>query len=72
MKFKVYLKEQGKHNDTPDSKFDANELAKGIAIEKEHTDDEELAKNIAKDHLTEIPDYYTRLARMEKEGKKKE
>lgn len=59
----------GKHNDTPDDQFDADELAKGIQIEMEHTDDEALAKSIAKDHLAEIPDYYTRLLKMEAEAK---
>jgi len=56
----------GKHKDVPDSKFDSEQLKKGIAVEKEHTDDEEIAKAIAKDHLTELPDYYNRLEKMEK------
>lgn len=60
----------GKHNKISDSKFDKKELRIGIKIEMEHTDDEEVAKDIAKDHLSEIPNYYTRLAKMEKEGKK--
>ena len=60
----------GKHRDTPDSDFDADELAMGIEVEKEHTDDEALAKEISKDHLAEIPDYYTRLKVMEEAGKK--
>ena len=59
----------GKHNDTPDDQFDADELAKGIKVEMEHTDDEETAKAIAKDHLAEIKDYYTRLLKMEAEAK---
>lgn len=59
----------GKHNDTPDDQFDAEELAKGIKVEMEHTDDKEMAKSIAKDHLAEIPDYYTRLLKMEAEAK---
>ena len=63
-----YLNEVGKHNDTPDSEYDANELKMGIEVEKEHTDDEDLAKKIAKDHLAEVPDYYTRLKKMEKEA----
>ncbi len=45
--------------------FDAAELAAGIAVEQEHTDDPALAREIAMDHLAEIPDYYTRLAAME-------
>jgi hypothetical protein len=36
-----------------------------MEIEKEHTDRSEVAKQIALDHLAEIPDYYTRLVAME-------
>ena len=43
-----------------------NQLAKGIKVEKEHTDDEKKARRIALDHLFEIPDYYDRLGKMEK------
>jgi hypothetical protein len=59
----------GKHNDVPDDKFNADQLALGIKTEMEHTDDPDVAKSIAKDHLMEIPDYYTRLLKMEKEAK---
>jgi len=48
---------------------DPKQLAKGIEVEKEHTDDEAEAKRIALDHLAEIPDYYTRLKRMEGKAK---
>jgi len=60
----------GKHNDTKDSEFDPKELKMGIEVEKEHTDDPEVTKAIAKDHLVEISDYYSRLKVMEEEGKK--
>ncbi len=67
-----YLKEDyltgGRADGQPDSKYDPEQLAIGIKIEKEHTDDPEVAKEIAKDHLEEIPDYYTRLLKMEKEA----
>lgn len=43
-----------------------NQLYKGIEVEMEHTDDEEIAKEIAKDHLTEYPYYYDELEKMEK------
>lgn len=43
------------------------ELDIGIEMEQEHTYDVDLAAEIALDHLNEIPDYYTRLAKMEKE-----
>jgi hypothetical protein len=35
----------------------------------EHTDNLQEATSIARDHLLEIPDYYTRLKKMEKEAK---
>ena len=59
----------GKHNNTPDSDFDPEQLRLGIKVEQEHTDDLEVAKNIAKDHLVEIKNYYTLLLRMEKQFK---
>ncbi len=61
--------EVGLADDTSSKEFDSDELAKGIKIEKEHTKDEDLAEEIAKDHLKEIPDYYTRLQKMEDEAK---
>jgi len=58
----------GHHDFVPDSEFDATELKKGIEVEKEHTASILIAKLIAKDHLKEIPDYYTRLNKMEQEA----
>ena len=55
-----------------DSAYDKKELAMGVKVEMEHTDDKVLAKKIAKHHLNEIPDYYTRLLAMEKEAMGKE
>jgi len=49
----------------PDSDFDPEQLAAGIKVEMEHTDDPDIAKEIAKDHLTEDPDYYRKLRKME-------
>lgn len=43
------------------------QLELGINIEKEHTNDKDLATDIALHHLDEIPDYYTRLKEMEKQ-----
>jgi len=40
-------------------------LKLGIKVEMEHTNDESLAKSIAKDHLLEISDYYTKLKKVE-------
>jgi len=62
------LKGVGKSNDMSDDEFDADQLAKGIDVEMEHTEDELIAKMIAKDHLAEIPDYYDRLGQMEDEA----
>ena len=43
-----------------------DELSMGINVETEHTKSKKKAKEIALDHLEEIPDYYTRLKKMEK------
>jgi N-acetylglutamate synthase-like GNAT family acetyltransferase len=47
------------------------EIKLGIKVEMEHVNDADLAKEIAMDHLVEIPDYYTRLSKMETEANKK-
>lgn len=49
----------GRGDGRMDSDFDELELELGIAVELEHTNDKDLAKEIAKDHLTENPAYYT-------------
>ena len=54
-----------------DIKHDPKELKMGIEVEYEHTTDPLISRKIAMDHLVEIPDYYTRLARMESEAKAK-
>jgi len=46
------------------------QIAKGKKIESEHTDDEEKQTEIASDHVTEFPDYYNRIEKMEKEAEK--
>ena len=61
----------GKHRDVDVSKFDPKQIKMGIGVEKEHTDCPKIAVEIAKDHLAEIPDYYTRLKKMEDEAKGK-
>jgi hypothetical protein len=50
--------------------FIQKQLDMGEPIEHEHTKDHELAKDIALQHLDEIPDYYTRLKKMEASAKK--
>lgn len=44
------------------------QLQMGMRVEMEHTSDKRIAREIAKDHLAEFPDYYTRLQAMEKEA----
>jgi hypothetical protein len=46
-----------------------SQLKKGTAVENEHSKDKDLAADIALNHIGEIPDYYDRLAKMEKQGK---
>jgi hypothetical protein len=50
--------------------FVKKQLEMGIPIEHEHTKDKDLATDIALQHLDEIPDYYTRLKKMESDAKK--
>jgi len=64
-------------------KIDRNEFKMGMGVELEHNrdnpgfprtnickDDMIMVARIAIAHLAELPDYYTRLAKMEDEGKK--
>lgn len=55
----------GLADNLPDSMFEKEQLEKGVLVELEHTNDHHLAKEIAKDHLTELDDYYDRLEEME-------
>jgi hypothetical protein len=48
------------------------QLEKGMKIEMEHTTDRGEAEIIALQHLDEIPDYYDRLIKMEKQSEVKE
>ena len=49
----------------------SKQLTLGKRVEMEHTRDPKVAEEIARDHLAEIPDYYTRLHKMESEAKMK-
>lgn len=51
--------------DEPDESFDPEQLQIGIEVEKEHTDNEFIAKMIAKAHLKECADYYKMLKKVE-------
>lgn len=44
-----------------------DQLKIGISVESEHVDDKAIQREIALDHLNELPDYYSRLVKMEKE-----
>jgi len=62
------------------NKFDLEQFRMGLAVELEHgshdpetnvtNNDELLTGKIAWAHLKEIPDYYTRLEKMEEEAEK--
>lgn len=50
----------------PDSEFPEDKLEQGKKVESEHTKDKQLAKEIAKDHIKEDPEYYTKLKKIER------
>ncbi len=51
----------GVGDQTPTSQIDPIQLSTGVQIEMEHTNDLDIAKEIAMDHLTEDPKYYSKL-----------
>jgi hypothetical protein len=53
----IFLKKGG----IPDAKFNAKQLRIGVRVEKEHTNQICIAKQIAKAHLTENKAYYIKL-----------
>jgi len=57
-------------------KFDKKQLAMGMKVELEHKDithgNKVMTKKIAEAHLKEVPDYYTRLKKMETAAMKPE
>lgn len=58
----------GRHRNVPTSSFSPYQLRKGIEVQREHTDFPSIAQRIAKDHLSEFPDYYSRLIKMQKQA----
>jgi hypothetical protein len=59
----------GKADNRPERTFDPKALAKGTAVESEHTSNPSVAREIAKDHLEETKpeqDYYDKLEKLEK------
>lgn len=59
----------GEADDKQVTDYDLDQILMGIKIETEHTNDKFMALEITMDHLQEIPDYYTRLKRMEEEAR---
>lgn len=66
---KLSIKNISKKFDVSVSEIQA-QIQKGIEIESEHTSDKEKATEIATDHVSEFPDYYDRLNKMEKKAEK--
>lgn len=54
----------GLADNKPDTDFDVKKLHQGMNEEAEHTDNKQVAKEIAKDHLTEDKQYYDKLKLM--------
>lgn len=61
----------GYADNMPNHIFNRSQLRKGTRIEMEHTNNPRIAREIAKDHLMEIPNYYTHLTRMERRAKRR-
>ena len=55
----------GKSDKKTPSDFSKKDVEKGHRVEFEHTDDPNIAKEIAMDHLEEHVDYYVGLEHME-------
>ena len=56
----------GEGDNKKPSDFSKGVLDEGTDEEKEHTTDSDMAKEIAMDHLTQDPNYYTKLKKIEK------
>ncbi len=56
----------GSADNIPDREFLPAALAEGVKHEHEHTNDDQVAKEIAKDHLSEEPAYYEKIKEIEK------
>jgi hypothetical protein len=56
----------GKADNLPDREISADSLAEGAKHEHEHTRNDQVAKEIAKDHLSEDPQYYEKVKEIEK------
>jgi hypothetical protein len=61
----------GKADNVPDRKVSQKALAEGAQHEHEHTANGQIAKEIAKDHLSEDPRYYKKIKQIEKTARPK-
>lgn len=52
------------------SDFNPKQIEMGEKVEMEHTNNPDIAQEISMDHLTEIPNYYTHLKKMEEQNLK--
>lgn len=66
----VYLDQipGGKGDKAKPSDFNLKQVLQGILVELEHTKDEMKALEISLDHLSEDPEYYTKLKKVHKEN----
>jgi hypothetical protein len=59
----------GKADNLPDREISLTALSEGAKHEHEHTNNDQIAKEIAKDHLHEDPAYYKKVKQIEKTAK---
>lgn len=64
---KVDFLKGGKADSKSVDSFDPEALKKGIKVEMEHTDNPDVAREIAMDHLEEDPQYYEKLELIHKD-----
>ena len=62
-------KQLAKMHNVPVQDIDA-QVGKGIKVEMEHTDSEDIAHEIAMEHVYEDPEYYDKLSKIEEAAKK--
>ncbi len=65
LKKKAELLHGGAADNIDSSSFNSDDLEQGISHELEHTDNRDIATEIAKDHLIEDPNYYKKLESIE-------
>lgn len=68
---KGHILEGGMGDSLSEEDVDPEQFKMGLKVESEHTKDKDIATEIVLDHLAEDPKYYTKLATIEKNPKKK-